>query len=297
MKARTPFQKLIKQDIEHFIAGHKGFKLKLRKFYKTGEADNNFDHDYQHYVKVENIYRSLLDYILTSIERRYEEQADQVIPGAEYVSQFELKVADLLSPMVKALFKPEHRDTVLHHLLKSVVILHRDNVHCEIRQMGFLGEAVDILAVYVNSFCTGDFKKPVPFLEDVIGKNTGLKCFVSYRYFDDFTGIDDYIVHECAHFFHNIKYKYIGIERKNDEERLVEIAFHNRELFAYSIEFYTKIKYLIGQGHDKNQLLSLLDDISINEDSERAKSLVKQALKKRNGWKWMLKECRRFIEI
>lgn len=293
MKALTPFQDLVKQDVEIFISGRKGFKRRLRKFFKTGEADNNFDHGYQHYVKVENIYRSLLDCILTSIEQRYGELSGQVIPGSEYVGQFDLKVTDLLSPMVKALFKPEHQDTVLHHLLKSVVILHRGNIHDEIKQMGFLGEAVDILAVYVNSFCTGEYRKPVPFLKNIAGKNTGLKCFVSYHYLDDFAGVDDYIVHECAHFFHNIKYKYIGIERRNDEERLVEIAFHNRELFAYSVEFYTKIKYLIGQGCSKDRLLSWLDDISINEDADQAKSLVKQALNKKNGWKWILRECKK----
>ncbi len=307
MTALNTFHNLIKADIEDFISQHPGFKRILRSFLKTGHYNEARNVD--KLMQQGKLIDSFLDFIVSSVERRYEEVTSSTIPGREYTAQFKFCLSDLLLPVVTALFKSEDQQTVLYHLMKSVVILHRGNIHDEIKQVNLHWEAVEVASVYLSSFCTDEFrpqlKKVVPCLKNILGKSSGLKCYISYHYFDDTDTIEEFIVHECAHFFHNIKYKYIGIERRNDEERLVEIAFRNRELFAYSIEFYTRIKFLLSVCEDKShiknklkgQLLAELEDYQIpihNDNSpDDVRSLVKQALRKRNGWKWLVRECRK----
>jgi hypothetical protein len=64
---------------------------------------------------------------------------------------------------------------------------------------------------------------------------------VSMAYFRPNGQLDDFVVHEGAHIFHNCKRQTIGLPEVGGREWLLDIDFRKRETFAYVCEAYSRI--------------------------------------------------------
>ncbi|MDP2762593.1 MAG: hypothetical protein Q8O64_19700 [Sideroxyarcus sp.] len=65
---------------------------------------------------------------------------------------------------------------------------------------------------------------------------------ISAKYFSNNNNpLEDYMVHEAAHIFHNYTREMIGLPATRCREWLLEIDYAKRETFAYSCEAYSRI--------------------------------------------------------
>jgi hypothetical protein len=272
----------IKTKIQNYI-NNSPHKKSLKYFYKNRTSNQYTEYNsYKEIVEKEHAISEFLKFILIICESKYVQ-----IPGKEIAQDVPIK--EMITPLVESLFEKQYQKTIMKHLINSVVVLHKDNVYEELKGH-FEGDIIPIISIYLSSFSTEEL--PKIFDVNIVGKSIGTKCYVSYKYYENNQSIEDFIIHEIAHFFHNSKYECIGIKEIEDQF-LLDIEYYKREIFAYSIEFYSKIKYLIQKGQNEKELLHEFEKLDIpNEESKIIKILVKEALKKRDGWQYIYQECK-----
>ena len=188
-------------------------------------------------------------------------------------------------PMVRGLFRRDECDRVLTLLTNSVIFVTRDNIQELIRRES-LGTAWDIANLYLRSIGADVISENAPCIVGLLVDST---CFVSTEYFADEDPFADYVVHEAAHIFHNVKRRTIGLKEKRSCEWLLPIKFQKRETFAYSCEVYSRIVALSRRLADRRMLLQELQaTLSISDDRVDTAEVI-EILSEAIEWKWQPK--------
>ena len=131
--------------------------------------------------------------------------------------------------------------------------------------------------------------------QQIVGMSAELTCYVSMKYFTDDDPYDDFVVHEAAHVFHNVKRRTIGLRGSPRKEWLLPIAFRKRETFAYACEAYSRILDLSLRPKDRQMHLDQLKQSFCppdeQVDADEYYDILANAIAKRNGWKLILERC------
>ena len=193
--------------------------------------------------------------------------------------------------MVRGLFRRDECDRVLSLLRNSVVFVTPDNIE-ELIQRESLGTAWDIANLYLRSIGADVISENAPC---IVGLSVNSTCYVSTEYFTDEDPFVDYVVHEAAHIFHNVKRRTIGLRENRRCEWLLPIKFQKRETFAYSCEVYSRMVEICPRQVDRCRLLpELQTSFSLSDDRVSVDEIVEiltEAVQRRNGWKIILERC------
>ncbi len=176
---------------------------------------------------------------------------------------------------------------------RSIVFLTPDNIASVILRTPFASTAWDLANLYLLSCGAEPLSKEAP---EIVGLSEETTCYVSTAYFQSENRLDDFVVHEAAHVFHNSKRETIGLPRIRGREWLLEIEFRKRELFAYVCEAYSCIVALGGRPASRKALLAEIeadwtppdDRVDVGEYL----ATLQEAVDARNGWKRILERCR-----
>jgi hypothetical protein len=107
--------------------------------------------------------------------------------------------------------------------------------------------------------------------------------------------LDDFVVHEAAHIFHNCKLQRIGLPEVPGREWLLDIGFGKRETFAYRCEAYSRILELASSAAARRALLLQVENGPLPPDERMDANeyihVLREATATRNGWKRILQIC------
>ncbi|MDO8552379.1 MAG: hypothetical protein Q7S01_02480 [bacterium] len=197
-----------------------------------------------------------------------------------------------VTPMVQGLFPPAEVDIVLGVLARSVVFLTRDTIDIVLGKTPWLGTAWDLANLYLASYGAERLSDSAP---EIVGLSEETNCYVSVEYFTREARLDDFIVHEAAHIFHNCKHESIGLPATPRREWLLEIEFAKRETFAYACEAYSRILELGDAPAARRTLLLEIANgrLPADErvDGSEYMDILREAVEARNGWKRILRRC------
>lgn len=197
-----------------------------------------------------------------------------------------------ITPMVRGLFSRAEQERVLDVLARSVVLLSPATIDGVIEQTPWLSTAWDLANLFLAGVNAELLGEEAPQL---VGLSEETTCYLSSQYFGDSGRFDDFLVHEVAHIFHNCKRHTVGLRATRQHEWLLEIAFANRETFAYTCEVYSRI-YRMGDGPTARRALLReyargpmpADD---RVDPAEHLDILDEAVAARNGWKRVLARC------
>ena len=129
----------------------------------------------------------------------------------------------------------------------------------------------------------------------IVGLSSEAKCYVSLAYFTDADPFADFVVHEAAHVFHNVKRKTIGLPATRNKEWLLPIAYRKRETFAYACEAYTRILALSERLRDRQANFERLKQsfcpTDQRVDAGEYHDILAETIARRNGWRSILDRC------
>ena len=130
---------------------------------------------------------------------------------------------------------------------------------------------------------------------NAVGMSVETKCFVSHLYFTETNPFADYVIHEAAHIFHNVKRQTAGLRATRRRQWLLPIDFRQRETLAYACEVYSRILERSNRPKDRQLQLEEAkaslrppDDLV---DFEEFTAILSNAVARRNGWKASLEGC------
>ena len=195
--------------------------------------------------------------------------------------------------MVHGFFPQAEREAVLTLFEKSVVFLTADNIESVLLEQHWLRSAWDLANLYLSSV---DAELLGPEAPHLLGLSQETTCFVSAEYFAERGKIEDYVIHESAHVFHNCKRKTAGLPETRRREWLLELEFRKRETFAYSCEAYGCI---VERASSRAERLAMAEKFSKHADRWNDETMqpgelaeiVREACAARNGWKIILARC------
>jgi len=197
-----------------------------------------------------------------------------------------------VGPMVRGLFSKVEHQLVLDVLGRSVVFLTPATIEPVLRQAPYLETAWSLSNLYLASCGAKLLSDDAPKL---VGLSEGITCYVSTDYFKCNRQLDDFVVHEAAHVFHNCKRKTIGLPEVRRREWLLDIDFGKRETFAYACEVYSRILDLGSSVTARRELLSQVENAPSLPDDRVVVSeyinILRSAVAARNGWKQILRNC------
>jgi len=229
--------------------------------------------------------------LINEVRRREDGCQHQQVPRAFNSAAW---VRRKVEPMITGLFPKAERAVVLGVAERSIIFLTREATHRIIREIPSLESAWTIANMYLDSLrvhMLGDGARPI------VGLSEEIKCYVSLEYFVEKDSFADCVVHEVAHIFHNCKRATIGLPPHRSKEWLLDIAFTERETFAYACEAYSRI---LEQSHgraDRNLLVARYarGSMPTNDQVERTElmEILAEAVEARNGWKRILARCSR----
>ena len=197
-----------------------------------------------------------------------------------------------ISPMVQGLFPADEQPAVIEMLSRSVIFLTSGNIESVLQTTSFLSTAWALANLYLLSRGVELLSSDAP---EIVGLSEGTTCYVSTAYFHRKGHLEDFVVHEAAHIFHNCKREMIGLPETRRREWLLDIDFAKRETFAYSCEAYSRILELGKTPLDRFRLLSdhaggpMPPDDRVDKDEYV--DILREAVSARNGWKRILDRC------
>ena len=176
---------------------------------------------------------------------------------------------------------------------KSVVFLTSDNIEPVLLRQSWLRSAWDLANLYLSSVKADLLGPDAPSL---LGMSEETTCYVSTEYFVDRGRIEDFVIHEAAHVFHNCKRKTAGLPETRTREWLLHLEFRERETFAYSCEAYG---WIVEHASSKADCLALAKRFRVDGfggcdervDPTEVADIVLGACRARNGWKVILGRC------
>ena len=160
-----------------------------------------------------------------------------------------------------------------------------------LRRQSFLSTAWTLANIYLAS-CDAP---PLAVGPQPVGLSDATTCYVATDYFKPTNRLDDFLVHEAAHVFHNCKRVTVGLPETRRREWLLDIDFGKRETFGYACETYSRIVELGDSAAARRKLLREAEvgpmppDDSVDADEYLA--ALRAAVSARNGWKRILKAC------
>jgi hypothetical protein len=197
-----------------------------------------------------------------------------------------------VEPMVRGLFSGPEQQAVLDVLAHSVVFLTPATIESVLNQTRYLETAWNLSNIYLASCGSKLVADDVPQLAGLSEETT---CYVSMAYFQPSGRLDDFVVHEAAHIFHNCKRQTIGLPEVRGREWLLDIEFSKRETFAYCREAYSRILELGNSTVAKRELLSQVENGLLPPDERVDASeyihVLREGTAARNGWKGILQVC------
>ena len=263
----------------------------IERYLRTG------DHEQDHpewpgqniFEKAKRGHDDLLHALVAEVKRRSVGRRHHAVPDLDLTSWTRRKV----TPMVAGLFPQVEREAVLALLERSVVFLTTDNVEKVLLGQTWLRSAWDLANLYLG--CV-DAELLGPEAPRLLGLSQETTCYVSTEYFREREKIEDFVIHEAAHVFHNCKRKTAGLRETRTREWLLELEFRKRETFAYSCEAYG---WIVEHADSKTKRLALGERFAIHGfggcdeamDSNEVADIVQQACQTRNGWKVILDRC------
>jgi hypothetical protein len=264
----------------------------IERYLRTGD----YEHDHPEWPgqniweKAKNGHDDLARARVKEVRKRSEGRQHSAVPSLDLAAWTRQKV----TPMVSGLFPPVERGAVLALLERSVVFLTSDNIERVLLGQMWLHSAWDLANLYLGSL---DADLLGPDAPSLLGLSQETTCYVSADYFKDRGRIDDFVIHEAAHVFHNCKRKTAGLRETRTREWLQDIEFPKRETFAYSCEGYGAI---LERAKAKEERLALAERFvsevqGCGEDhfeSSELRSILREACEARNGWKAILGRCR-----
>ena len=198
-----------------------------------------------------------------------------------------------IAPMVRGLFPADEQAVLMEMFSRSIVFLTPDNIVSVIMKTSFASTAWDLANLYLLSCGAEPLSKEAP---ELVGLSEETTCYVSMTYFRSENRLDDFVVHEAAHVFHNCKREMIGLPIIRGREWLLDIDYHKRELFAYACEAYGCIAALGSTPTSRKALLAEIEADWIPPDDrvdvDEYLATLHEAVCARNGWKRILERCR-----
>jgi hypothetical protein len=198
-----------------------------------------------------------------------------------------------IAPMVRGLFPADEHVVLIGMFTRSIVFLTPDNIASVIMKTPFASTAWRLSNLYLLSCGAEPLSKEAP---ELVGLSEETTCYVSTAYFRSENRLDDFVVHEAAHVFHNCKREAIGLPTIRGRERLLEIDYRKRELFAYACEAYSRIAALGRTATSRKALLAEIEPDWIPPDDrvdvDEYLAVLHEAVDARNGWRRILEKCR-----
>jgi len=198
-----------------------------------------------------------------------------------------------LAPMVRGLFPADEQAVLMEMLSRSIIFLTPGNIATAIMKTPFASTAWKLANLYLLSCGAEPLSEKAP---NLVGLSEETICYVSMAYFRSENRLDDFVVHEAAHVFHNCKREIIGLPRIRGREWLLEIDYRKRELFAYACEAYSCIAALGTTNASRKALLMEIGADWIPPDDrvdvDQYLATLHDAVDAHNGWKLILERCR-----
>ena len=262
----------------------------VRRYLQTGESDPLY-RSWPGSGIVERANRAhddLRGSLVGVVRQRTSGLMQRPLPHVDLVSFTRTKVES----MVRGLFPRAEQEVVLLALAHSVVFLTSDNIEALLLGPGFDSAAWDLANLYLGSLGAERLSDQAPAL---VGLSQETTCYVSCEYFTEEDSFADFVVHEVAHTFHNVKRASLSLPSGRSKEWLLDIDYRKRETFAYSCEAFSRIidraktvaerRTFAKQYGDKERVF---DE---RADSSEVASIVQEAAGARNGWKVILSRC------
>ncbi len=264
-------------------------------FLQTGQHDSDYRKwPGQNYFdcarQADAILRDAL--IAAVLERRVKldrEQRVQVTSQADLAAVTRAKVA----PMVTGLFPAAEQAQIMATLERSVIFLLPENIEFILRSHTWLSSSWTLANMYLLSFGAEPLSGSA---RAILGMSEETTCYLTIDYLRDDhpDSLDDYLVHEAAHVFHNCRRTTVGLLETRTRQHLLNINFGKRETFAYACEAYSKI---VARGKTKAARLELVESRRSWEppddtvDQAEYFDILQEAAQARNGWMRILLRC------
>ena len=221
------------------------------------------------------------------------ERAEQAaVSACQEHSGLDINAREKFAPMVQGFFPQKEQAVILNMLERSVVFLTPATINAVLEKAAWLKTAWDLANIYLASLDAKPLSESAP---DIVGLSEETTCFVSMKYFSNNNPLEDYVIHEAAHIFHNCKRETVGLRETRRREWLLEIDFAKRETFAYACEAYSRILELGETRSARSRLLSEHAEEPMPPDDrvEGAEyvDILREAVAARNGWKRILERC------
>lgn len=263
----------------------------IERYLRTGEYESEHPEwpGQNFFERAKRGHDDLLRALVAEVKVRSAGRRHPAVPELELTSWTRRK----LSPMVKGFFPEVERDAVLRLLEKSVVFLTSDNIEAVLQGQHWLRSAWDVANLYLSSV---DAELLGPDAPALLGLSEETTCYVSTEYFVDRGRIEDFVIHEAAHVFHNCKRRTAGLPATRTKEWLLHLEFRKRETFAYSCEAFG---WIVERARTKFDRLALAQrfatdgfgDCDDTMDPSEVTDILTEACHARNGWKVILRRC------
>jgi len=263
----------------------------IERYLRSG----GYEHDHSEWPgqnfleRAKNGHDDLLRALAAEVKRRSDGRQHAAVPELDLASWTRCK----LTPMVNGFFPEAERDAVLQLFEKSVVFLTSDNIETVLLGQTWLHSAWDVANLYLSSVGAELLGENAPAL---LGLSQETTCYVSTEYFVDRGRIEDFVLHEAAHVFHNCKRRTAGLTETKSKEWLLALEFRKRETFAYSCEAYG---WIVEHAATKAERLAMAKKFAAHGfgqcdetmDPKEVADIVQFACEARNGWKVILRRC------
>lgn len=227
--------------------------------------------------------------LVAEVKRRSKGHEHAPVPELDLASWTRRK----LTPMVHGFFPQAERELVLRVLEKSLVFLTSANIEVVLLGQMWLRSAWDLANLYL---ATVGAERLGPDAPSLLGLSQATTCYVTPEYFRDRDRVEDFVIHEAAHVFHNCKRRTVGLPETRTKEWLLLLEFRKRETFAYSCEAYG---WIVERANSKRERLALgerfaahgFGDCDETMDPNEVNDIVHEACHARSGWKVILDRC------
>ncbi len=265
-------------------------QTEIDRFLFTGDYDNHFEiwPGGTFVDQAKNGSTALRNALLSTVQRA--EQS--AVSACQEYSCLDINAREKFAPMVRGLFPQKEQAIILDVLERSVVFLTPATINTVLEKATWLKTAWNLANIYLVSLDAKPLSDSAP---DIVGISEETTCFVSMKYFSNNDPLEDYVIHEAAHIFHNCKRETIGLQETRRREWLLEIDYFKRETFAYSCEAYGRILELGETRLARSRLLSehaegpMPPDDRV--DGDEYVDILREAVAARNGWKRIFKRC------
>lgn len=200
-------------------------------------------------------------------------------------------VRQRVEPMVRGLFPTQEQDIVLDALVRSFVFVDAGNIETLVRETLWPSTAWTLANLYLEGTGAELLSEDAPRLVGFSEETTG---YVGQTYWSSSGPLEDFIVHEAAHVFHNCRRSTLGFAETRRREWLLNIDYHMRETFAYACEAYRRLIEYPGKAARREMLETALPNAVPPDDRvdpEEWRDVLRDALTVRNGWKRILARC------